>query len=122
MINFLHQDTTTVVSFRLEGKIVADDIDKIADILEAKFKSEECVNLYIEIDHDLEESFGGILEQAKKGFTVILPNLGKIKKAALVSDKNWLRKITDFKDMFFTMEMRGFPSSEKDEAFDWVKS
>lgn len=122
MINFLHQETETVVSFRLEGKITAEDIDKIADILEAKFNTEEILNLYIEIDNELEESFGGILEQAKKGFTVILPNLGKIKKSALVSDKNWLRKITDFKDMFFTMEMRGFPSSEKDEAFDWVKS
>ena len=122
MIDFLHQETETVVSFRLKGKIVAEDIDKIADILEAKFNSENSVNLYIEIDNDLEESFGGILEQAKKAFTVILPNLGKIKKAALVSDKNWLRKITDFKDMFFSMEMRGFSSSEKDEAFDWVKS
>ncbi len=122
MITFLHQDNGNVVSFRLEGKIIAEDIDKIADILEKKFDSEESVNLYIEIDNDLEESFGGVLEQAKKGFTVILPNLGKIKKAALVSDKSWLRKISDFKDMFFTMEMKGFPSIEKDEAFDWVNS
>lgn len=122
MITFLHQETETVVSFRLEGKIVTEDIDKIADILQEKFNREENVNLYIEIDDDLEESFGGIFEQAKKAFTIILPNLGKIKKVVLVSDKNWLRKITDFKDMFFTMEMRGFPSSEKDEALDWVKS
>lgn len=122
MIDFLHQDTDTVISFRLEGKIVAEDIDKIADLLEAKFDSGESVSLYIEIDNDLEESFGGIFEQAKKAFTVILPNLGKIKKAALVSDKNWLRKITDFKNMFSSMEMRGFPSGEKDAAFDWVKS
>jgi hypothetical protein len=122
MITLLHQEIGNVVSFRLEGKIDAEDIDKIADILEKKFDSEESVNLYIEIDNDLEESFGGIFEQAKKGFTVILPNLGKIKKAALVSDKGWLRKITDFKDMFFTMEMRGFPSNEKDKAFQWINS
>ncbi len=122
MINFLHQEAESVVGFRLEGKIIAEDIDKIADLLQEKFKTDETVNLYIEIDDNLEESFGGILEQAKKGFTVILPNLGKIKKAALISDKSWLRKITDFKDMFVTMEMRGFPSSEKNDAFLWVKS
>lgn len=122
MIIFLNQEIQNLVCFRLEGKISAEDIDEIAEVLEAKFDSEKSINLYIEIDNNLEESFGGIFEQAKKGFTVILPNLGKIKKAALVSDKNWLRKITDFKDMFFSMEMRGFPSVEKDEAFEWVKS
>lgn len=122
MITFLNQELLNIVSFRLEGKISAEDIDEIADILEKKFNSPESVNLYIEIDNDLEESFGGIFEQAKKGFKVILPNLGKIKKAALVSDKDWLRKITSFKDMFFSMEMKGFPSIEKDEAWDWIKS
>ncbi len=122
MIIFLHQETENVVSFRLEGKITAEDIDKIAGALEPKFNSNEDVNLYIEIADSFEESFGAILEQAKKSLSVFLPNLGKIKKAALITDKSWLRKVADFKDMFFSVDMRGFPMIEKDEAFDWVKS
>ncbi|MEZ5425961.1 MAG: STAS/SEC14 domain-containing protein [Pyrinomonadaceae bacterium] len=120
MVNFLHLEIKELLAFHLSGTVSAEDIDLIADSLEEKFDRFDEVNLYIEIDDSLEESFGGILEQAKKGFSVILPNLGKIKKAALVSDKAWLRKITDFKDLFFTMEMKGFSSPEKEEAFKWV--
>ena len=122
MITFLNQETTNVVSFRLEGKITAEDIDKIADVLEPRFNSVENINLYIEIADSFEESFGAILEQGKKSFSVFLPNLGKIKKAAIVSDKSWIKKITDFEGMFVSTKMKGFSMNEKDEAFDWVKS
>lgn len=120
MITFLETEANEVVSFRLAGTLPAEDIDQIAVVLESKFASEAFVNLYIEIAEDLEESFGAILEHAKVGFSVILPNLGKIKKAALVSDKSWLRKITDFKDMFFSMEMRGFSTVDKSAAIEWI--
>jgi hypothetical protein len=121
MITFLNHELSFVISFRLEGELSASDIDQVAELLEKKFDSEDSVNLFVEIADDLQESFGAILEHAKVGFTVILPNIGKIKKAALVSDKSWLRNITDFKDMFFSMEIRGFPSIEKDEAIHWVQ-
>jgi SpoIIAA-like len=122
MITFLNQELSTVIGFRLEGKLSAEDIDRIAEILEQKFDTEESVNLYIEIADDLEESFGAILEHAKVGFTVILPNLGKIEKAALVSDKSWLRNITDFQGMFLSMEIKGFPLDEKEVAVKWINS
>lgn len=120
MITFFAQEQSFVIGFRLEGVLSSEDIDQIAEELLQKFGSEEFVNMFIEIDEDLEESFGAIFEHAKVGFSVILPNLGKIRKAALVSDKSWLRKITDFKDMFFTMEMKAFPMVEKEEAQAWI--
>ncbi|MCW5958758.1 MAG: STAS/SEC14 domain-containing protein [Pyrinomonadaceae bacterium] len=120
MIAFLHEELPNLVAFRLSGTVSAEDIDQVADRLEKSFDSEEFVNLYVEIDNDLQESFGGISEQAKKGFSVILPNLGKLRKAAVVSDKSWIQKITDFKDMFFSMDMKAFPESESDGAFEWI--
>lgn len=122
MIVFLHEELTNLVAFRLSETVSAEDIDQVADRLEKSFANEDYVNLYVEIDEDLHESVGGILEQAKKGFTVILPNLGKIRRAAVVSDKSWIQKITDFKDMFFSMEMKAFPESSSGEAFVWVSS
>ncbi len=121
MIDVFETNNTNLVSFRLSGQIGAEDIDVIADILEKKFDSQEFVDLYIEIADDLEESFGGLFEQAKKGFSVILPNLGKLRKAALVSDKTWLHKVTDFKDIFFSMEMKAFKFPEKEIAREWVE-
>lgn len=122
MVTFLHEETANMVGFKLQGSITAEDIGIIVDILEKKFESEEKVNLYIEVEEDLDESFGGILEHAKKAFTVVLPNLGKIKKIAMIADKERIQKIMDYKDLFFTIELRGFQSIERESAHDWVKA
>lgn len=111
-----------MIAVRFKETITAADIDEIADIFEAKLKSSEIVNLYIEVGDSVGETFEGVIEQVKKGFSVILPNLCRIQKAVIVTDKSWLQTAADIKNKLFSIEIKSFPLDEKDEAYEWINS
>lgn len=106
-----------VVGFRIDGKISADDISRITDLIEARLKRHQKLRVYAEV-----ERFSGMsVEAFLKDVTFSLRHLRDFEREAIVSDTAWLRTLAGIGGrMFPGIEVRHFSKSEKDEALEWI--
>jgi hypothetical protein len=75
------------------------------------------VNIYVEVQHLEGVSLSAIAEEIK----FVFPNLRRIKKEAVVSNENWIKRWVALGDRFFPgAEARHFSFEDKDEALAWL--
>lgn len=106
-----------VVGFRIDGKINAEDVSRITDVIEARLKRHPKLRVYAEV-----KRFSGMsVEAFLKDITFSLRHLKDFEREAIVSDAAWLKKLANIGDRIFpSIEVRHFSVSEKDEALKWI--
>jgi len=117
MLNIIDFENKKVIGMSIDGKIETGDIELVAGLCEEKFKNNEKLSIYVEM-----ESFDGIsLAAFFKDLKFGLKNSGKFDKKAVVTDKAWIQKLGNFSDKLFgSIEIKCFSYEEKDEAHIWV--
>lgn len=106
-----------VVGFRVDGQIQAADFDRIADMVEEKLKSHRKLRMYAEI-----KSLKGMtLEAFLKDLKFKIKHQDRFEKAAIVSDKEWLREIVAVEGKVLNgIEVKSFTLSEEQDAMAWI--
>ena len=117
MVKIIDFDNEKVIGLSLDGKIQTEDIELVASICENRFDKFEKLSIYVEI-----ESFEGLsIEAFFKDLKFGIKNFGKFDKKAVVTDKNWVKKLGEVSDkLFSSIEIRCFSFDEIDEARSWV--
>lgn len=119
MIEMIETHSPKVVALKICGKIEKPDIEKMIKAAQEKLEHSEKLNVYVEV-----ESFGGfsvdaLVQDVKFG----VPNIKHFEKKAVVSNQDWMQKLVDISDKFFSsVEVRHFSPEEKEEAMEWVKA
>ena len=117
MLKIIDFDNDKVIGMAMDGKINTEDIELVSGLCEEKFKRNEKLSIYVEM-----ESFEGIsIEAFFKDLKFGISNFGKFDKKAVVTDKSWVKKLGEFSDKLFgSIEIRCFSFEETDEARNWV--
>ncbi len=108
------------VAFRMRGKVTESDMTSV--LSDAKEKINRYGNIVI---LEIIESFKGIeiaalVEEFKYLHKVGISN---ISKAAVVTDKKWLKDIVSIEGKIFkNIEMKCFSTEDKDAAIEFLKT
>ncbi|MCK4503734.1 MAG: STAS/SEC14 domain-containing protein [Desulfuromonadales bacterium] len=110
------------LDLELSGKLDAEEM-KIA-LAELVSKSEKIENgkmLYDVIDFHL-PSLGAIAVELSQ-FPAMFGLIHKFDRAAVLTDKNWLKKVSEFKGFLLpSLEIKAFDRDQREEAEAWLDS
>jgi len=105
---------------RVSGTLTAKDYDQLAGELSARLKRHERIGVYT----DTLDWHGMKPEALAKDLRYAFARIGefhRFPRAALVTDKNWLRTLAAAGDAALPrIEIRNFESSERERALAWV--
>ncbi|KKB11540.1 hypothetical protein VE25_12155 [Devosia geojensis] len=109
-----------VAAFHLAGTVTADDYDKIIPEVEEKLQNHEDIGILADLT-GLEDMTGGALARDFQYGLGKLGEMHRFKRAAVISDKQWIKAATEIADKVFPqVEARVFQKDEKDQAMRWV--
>lgn len=121
MLEILSTDAPHVVALRAGGRVTADELQRAIDAIEACKASQPRVSLYTEIDELRWMTATALLRDLGYGLTQ-LGELDHYYRAAIVTDKRWIRPIAEFENLLFKpLEVKVFATQDKDDAMDWVQ-
>lgn len=117
MIEPIPLPVDNVVGFRIDGKINADDISRVADVIEMRLNRHPKLRVYAEVERISGMSAAAFL----KDISFSLRHLRHFEREAIVSDTAWLKKLATIGERIFpSIEVRHFAKSEKDKALEWI--
>ena len=109
-----------VVAMKISGELSGADVQRAYDALESALKSHDRVSFFAEVEESFEMSIDALIKDITNG----LGQLGKLNRyyrAAVVTDKKWLATLARVEGLVFAwMQVRVFPTSEREAAFDWA--
>jgi len=110
------------LDIELSGKLNAEDMKTAIDELVSKSKNiENGKILYDVIDFHL-PSLGAITIEFSR-FPSMLGLMKKFDRAAILTDKTWLKKVSEFEGALFPgLEIKAFDRDQKAEAEAWLSS
>ncbi|MHC4410540.1 MAG: SpoIIAA family protein [Planctomycetota bacterium] len=119
MLEIIDIGAENVLACRIDGKIELDDIERVKTRVEEILADHEKVRVYAEVESFDGISFSALWEDLKMGFG----NLKKFSHKAVVSDKRWMANMAKVADKIFPfIELKQFPTEERDAAIEWIKS
>jgi hypothetical protein len=110
------------LDIEMSGRLNAEEMANALDELVSKSKDiENGKMLYDVIDYHLPSLDAIGIEFSR------LPSmfgfLAKFDRAAVLTDKTWLKKVSEFEGVLFPgLEIKAFGRDQKDEAEDWLSS
>ena len=105
-----------VIGFETSGKIAAEDYrDVILPALEEAAKTGDVRFLIVMRDFD-GMTGGAVWQDLKVGFE----HLRAWKRIALVTDIEWMTRVTDLFGWMTPGETRTFPLAQRDDAVEWL--
>ena len=110
------------LDLELSGKLNTEEMKIALDELESKSKNIENGKMLYEIKDFHLPSLGAIAVEFSR-----LPSLfglmKKFNRAAVLTDKTWLKKVSEFEGRLFPgLEIKAFGSDQKEEAEAWLSS
>jgi hypothetical protein len=110
------------LDIELSGKLNAEDMKIALDELVSKSKDvENGKMLYEIIDFNL-PSLGAIAIELSR-FPAMLGLMKKFDRAAVLTDKTWLKTVSELEGVFFPgLEIKAFNRDQKAEAEAWLSS
>ncbi|MBE9048432.1 STAS/SEC14 domain-containing protein [Pleurocapsales cyanobacterium LEGE 10410] len=108
-----------IIGLDIDGWIDAEDIDRIAEIIEKRLKQEDKLKIYAEVKNWSGMSLGAFI----KDLRFSLQHLNDFEKEAIVSDRKWLEGLAALSNtLFSSIEVKHFTFEERDKALKWVSS
>ncbi len=119
MIELIPTNADNLIGCRIDGKINTEDIERIANYIEDKFVKNKKLRIYVEVIK-LE---GISLEALFKDLKLGIKHFSDFDKKAVVTDKEWMKKVAALADRIFpNIEVRCFSFEDQEKALEWAKS
>ena len=108
-----------IVGLDIDGRIEAEDIDRVVQSIENRLKQGKKLRIYAEI-----KNWSGMsLEAFVKDLRFSLQHFKDFEKEAIVSDRHWLENLAAVGNTLFSgIEVKHFSFKERDEALEWINS
>jgi hypothetical protein len=109
-----------ILAYRVEGKLEASDIDRAFAAVDRRLAEGGKIRIYAEVISLTGMGLNAIWEDFRKSIEH-WDALPRIDRVALVTDVEWLRRVTHLEDrMFRRIQMDAFPLAEREEARAWL--
>lgn len=109
-----------VVAFRVAGTVTADDYDKVIPTIEEKLSHYNEIGVLTDLSGFEDMTADALKRDLQYGLSK-LGEFHRFKRAAVISDKQWIKAATDMAGALFPqIEARVFPEKEKSQAMSWV--
>ncbi|MGN1401376.1 MAG: STAS/SEC14 domain-containing protein [Bacillus sp. (in: firmicutes)] len=118
MLKILPSVVDTVIAVEFSGKMTEEDAQVLDRYIAERFGEEKPFHL-LAIVNDLD---GTSLMGMVKGLKFDFKRMGQMNKIAVVSEKNWIKNLTDVGDYMPNLEMKHFLPVEIDDAWQWLKT
>ncbi|MBF8962128.1 STAS/SEC14 domain-containing protein [Pontibacter sp. FD36] len=110
-----------VLAFRVEGELDVQDMKASQKVIKPELESAAPFNLYLEMAATEGVEPAAVQERVSFILSNFSDVLDKVKKIALVTDKDWLQHLmSGVFTMVPSIEQRSFSFDEKEAARRWV--
>ena len=111
-----------VIAYRVDGKVHSADIERVFQEVDARLASGQPFRVYAEVVSIPGITLPALLKDLK-GAAKRLDTIGRLERAALVTDNNWIRMAVPFDDKVMrNVHVRVFRLAQAEEARTWVRS
>ena len=112
MIELIPTNTDNLIGCKIDGKINTEDVVRIAEYIEDKFMKNKRPRIYVEVIKLEGISLEALFEDLKLG----IKHFNDFDKKAIVTDKEWMKKVTAVGDKVFpNIEVRCFSFEVKEK-------
>jgi hypothetical protein len=111
-----------VIAYRVDGKVHSADIERVFQELDVRLASGKPFRVYAEVVSIPGITLPALLKDLKLA-AKRLDTIGRLERAALVTDNQWIRMAVPFDDKTIRgVHARVFKLAQKDEAQAWIRS
>lgn len=111
------------IGLRASGRVSASDYQTVLEpALRSAVERGEPIKLLYVMAEDTDYSAGAAVQDLKTGATLGVPHLSAWRKTALVSDAEWVERVTHAFGWMMPGDFRTFPASDIDDAKAWLAS
>ena len=120
MIEVIANQSDNILAFTAHGQVTGQDYELVLiPTVEAKLKGHRKIRLL----YNLGDDFAGFEPKAMwDDLKVALQHPTAWEKVAMVSDTNWITRITKFCGLFVPFPVKVFPANEFAKATEWLKA
>ncbi|MBF8224486.1 SpoIIAA family protein [Halomonas sp. 328] len=120
MLEFISHPAEHVVAIKIGGVVTASELQQAIDAIETAKRSHPRISMLAELDDMRWMTLTALLKDIGYGLTQ-LGDLKRYHRAAVITDKEWIKHIAHLEDRLFkAMEIRTFPSHDYAAAMQWV--
>lgn len=105
-----------IIGFIIEGPYDYAMVNKIQTEVYKKLEIYEKLNFYVEDTINAKISLKAII----KSIPFKIKTGNRFEKVAVVTDRKWLRFISNLEKLFFKAEIRIYPTGRRIEAIQWI--
>ncbi len=110
----------TVVAIRVADLLTGADVDNAIKAVEIALEHHDRVSMYAEIEGVFSITLTGLYHDLRYGLSH-LHELHRFYRAAVVTDNKWLATVVRVEGLLFAqIEMKVFPPSDREAAWQWV--
>ncbi|MBT2581509.1 STAS/SEC14 domain-containing protein [Planococcus sp. ISL-109] len=117
MLSFVTSKDEQTLAIEVEGKMTKEDLEKFDNVVFDKFRNDEKFSVYAVIGDIDTPSAGAIFEE----LAIDAKRWSQYNKLAVVSEKDWLTKITGVIDKLPGVQVKHFPLDQMEQAWNWIK-
>lgn len=109
-----------VAAFRINGTLNAEDYDEMIPQIEEKLSQHKEIGVFVDME-GFEDMTGEAIRRDVKYGVDKLGELHRFGRAAIATDKQWIKAATEFAAVLFPqIEAKVFSADEKDKALSWA--
>jgi hypothetical protein len=121
MITTLSPMPEGTLGFRASGRITAEDYTTVLEpALRSAVEAGQPIRLLFQLADDVDYSTGAAWQDLKTGATLGLPHLSAWERTAIVSDADWVQRMSQALGWMMPGELRSYPSAEIEDAKAWL--
>lgn len=111
-----------VIAYRVDGKVRSADIERVFQEVDMRLATGEPFRVYAEVVSIPGMTLPALLKDLK-GAAKRLDTIGKLERAALVTDNSWIRMAVPFDEKTVRgVQIRVFKLAQKEEAQAWIRA
>ncbi|MBR7554764.1 STAS/SEC14 domain-containing protein [Allobacillus sp. GCM10007491] len=116
MFSFLKSRDDQTIALGIEGKVSEEDAERLNQYVEENFGDDESFNIVAYMDEVESTSLKGALE----GLKFDTKRWNQLKRFAMISDKNWVKAVSNIGSLLPGVETKHFTKDEVEEAWGWI--
>jgi predicted HAD superfamily phosphohydrolase len=109
-----------IIEMTIADKITKDELVKVMEEIQGPLNEWDDFKVLKRIDSFSGMEVGAVVEDFNFAFENY-SNLKKLKKAAVVTDKEWIENVTEFFSPIYPAEVKVFESEDIEEARSWLR-
>lgn len=108
-----------LIEVTISGKVTKEEFEKVIQEIQGPFETWPEIRLLKRVDSFEGIEFSALINDFKFFFQN-LGNLKKIKKTAVVTDKDWVENLSEWLGPIFSGEVRVFENEDIEKARTWL--